>query len=87
MPTTGQGIAYAKRVPPRPKLKMGYGLKYVTNPYDLVKRMQIIVGEMTAGNDNKLLKNELSEVADLLLRMNLITKKEHLELFNNFILN
>ena len=48
--------------------------------------MNILVGEMTAGNNNPQLKNELSEIADLLLRMQLITKEEHSNLFHRFII-
>lgn len=59
------------------KAKKGAGVKIVTSTDDLIDRLAVLVGQRQAGNDSGDLKNEIGQIADLLLRKGMITKNEH----------
>jgi len=60
-------------------------VRMVSNPNDLIKRMNVLTGQILAGNSSLQVKNELSEVIDMLLKLDIITKEQHGILFNNFL--
>ena len=48
-----------------------------SNPNQLAKRLEIIVGSLTAGNNSRILKNDLTLINDELYRIGAITKEMH----------
>jgi len=61
-------------------------IKIISDPNELVNRLEILTGEISAGNDSNMVKNELSEVLDKLLEHKILTPLEHQMLFKKFIM-
>lgn len=72
---------------PTPQKKKGKGLKTLKNPEDEVKRLSILIASYNAGNkNNKLLKNEVSQIIDSLLKQKKITKLQHKKVFEKYVM-
>ena len=56
-----------------------------SNPNQLAKRLVIIVGLLTAGNNSRILKNDLTLINDELYRIGAITKEMHDALIKKFM--
>jgi hypothetical protein len=61
-------------------------LRIVSDPNELMTRLEIAVGQVHAGNDNKSIKNEISEIIDHLLKFGAINKKTHMTVYNKYCL-
>ena len=55
------------------------------NPNQLAKRLEIIVCSLNAGNNSRILKNDLTLINDELYRIGAITKEMHDALIKKFI--
>jgi hypothetical protein len=49
--------------------------------------LDILIGEIAAGNDSNIVKNELSEVLDKLKIAKILSPTEHRTLFHQYISN
>ena len=58
------------------KSKLG-GAIYFTNPEQMVKRLELLIGSLNAGNSSIQLKNELYDIIDHLLKLKILTKDKH----------
>ena len=56
-----------------------------TDPNKLAKRLEIIVGSIRAGNNSRILKNDLNLINNELFRIGAITKEMHDEMVKKFI--
>ena len=56
-----------------------------SDPNKLAKRLQIIVGSLNAGNNSRILKNDLNLINNKLFRIGAITKEMHDEMVKKFI--
>ena len=56
---------------------IGSGVVYYNNPNELAERMKILVGSIAAGNNSKVLKNDLSMINDEFLKIGAIDKTTH----------
>ena len=63
---------------------IGSGVVYYNNPNELAERMKILVGSIAAGNNSKVLKNDLSMINDEFLKIGAIDKKQ---LIKNFMIS
>jgi hypothetical protein len=64
----------------------GEGIHFLQNdPAKLVDRMQLLVGEIGAGNTSKEVKNEAMSIADILLRQRHLSKAEHKRIFDEIL--
>ena len=67
---------------------IGSSVKYYQDPKQLTARMKILIGSMAAGNSSPVLKNDLSEINDEILRIDAINKSMHEEMYiTNYISN
>jgi hypothetical protein len=85
---SGSGIKKMKKMCTKsypPKCYYGAGM-INASPQDITDRMTLIIGSMSAGNTSKILKNELSDLADYQLKAKKITKKVHKQIFSKYIL-
>ena len=58
----------------------GKGVKnriYYTNPKQLTQRLNVLIGEVQAGNNSKHIKNEIADIAHHLYKKKIIKKKEY----------
>ena len=58
----------------------GKGVKsriYYTNPKELVQRLEVLVGEVQAGNKSKRIKNEVADIAHHLYKKKIIKKAQY----------
>ena len=66
---------------------IGSSLVDGSDPNKLAKRLEIIVGSLNAGNNSRILKNDLTLINDELYRIGAITKEMHDAMVKKFINN
>ena len=64
---------------------IGSSLVDRSDPYKLAKRLEIIVGSLNAGNNSRILKNDLTLINNELYRIGAITKEMHDAMVKKFI--
>ena len=64
---------------------VGSSVTYYNNANELADRMKILVGSMAAGNNFPVLKNDLSQINDELLRINAIDQSMHETKFSKIL--
>ena len=64
---------------------IGSSLVDRSDPNKLAKRLEIIVGSLNAGNNSRILKNDLTLINNELYRIGAITKEMHDALVKKFI--
>ena len=57
-----------------------------SDPNKLAKRLEIIVGSLNAGNNSRILKNDLTLINNELYRIGAITKEMHDALIKKFLI-
>ena len=68
------------------KYKMvGSSVVFYQDPQQLTDRMKILIGSIAAGNNSPVLKNDLSQINDQLLKIGAIDKTMHEKLYNRYI--
>ena len=68
------------------KSKMiGSSVTYYNNANELADRMKILVGSMAAGNNSFVLRNDLSQINDELLRINAIDQGLHEKFYQKYL--
>ena len=65
---------------------VGSSLVDRSDPNKLAKRLEIIVGSLNAGNNSRILKNDLTLINNELYRIGAITKEMHDALFKKFLI-
>ena len=63
--------------------KMGQGMIYFNNPHQLLDRLELLGGSILAGNNGVI--PEFSQIAHLLNKMKVISKKQLNDLLKNYI--
>lgn len=64
---------------------VGSSIMYYQDPKQLADRMKILIGSMAAGNNSPVLKNDLSQINDELLKIEAIDKTMHEKLYKKYI--
>ena len=64
---------------------VGSSVTYYNNANELADRMKILVGSMAAGNNSPVLKNDLSQINDELLRINAIDQSMHEKFYQKYL--
>ena len=64
---------------------VGSSVTYYNNANDLVDRMKILIGSVAAGNNSPLIRNDLSQINDELLRINAIDKSLHEKFYQKYL--
>jgi|GEM_PF-6570056 len=91
---TGMGLKRrAKKSPvkkpakkPTKKAKSTASINHYKNPKELITRMKILVGEQRGGNNSPDVVNEIAEIADELLKGDVISKSEHRVIYSKYVL-
>ena len=64
---------------------VGSSVTYYNNANDLVDRMKILIGSVVAGNNSPVIRNDLSQINDELLRINTIDKSLHEKFYQKYL--
>ena len=64
---------------------VGSSVTYYNDPNELADRMKILVGSIAAGNNSPLIRNDLSQINDELLRINAIDSSLHEKFFKKIL--
>ena len=64
---------------------VGSSVTYYNNANELVDRMKILIGSIAAGNNSPVIKNDLSQINDELLRINAIDRSLHENFFQKYL--
>ena len=64
---------------------VGSSVTYYNDPNQLADRMKILVGSIAAGNNSPLIRNDLSQINDELLRINAIDSSLHEKFFKKYL--
>ena len=64
---------------------VGSSVTYYNNANELADRMKILVGSMAAGNNSPVLRNDLSQINDELLKIQAIDQSMHEKNFHKFL--
>jgi hypothetical protein len=60
---------------------------YYTNPKELAQRLNVLLGEVQAGNNSKRIKNEIADISHHLYKKKAIKKKEYKYIMDQIGLN
>jgi len=58
------------------------GMIYYNNFSELAQKLEILLGEVDAGNNSKELKNQIADIGDILYKNNKLSKSEYNELYS-----
>ena len=64
---------------------IGSSVSYYNNANELVDRMKILIGSIAAGNNSPVLKNDLSQIIDELLKINAIDRSLHKKFYQKYL--
>ena len=66
--------------------KLGSGVVYYNNPEDLLSRLELLGGSMSAGNNSNDVREEFVNVVHLLNKLNVINNKQVNDLIKNYLI-
>ena len=66
--------------------KLGSGVVYYNNPEDLLSRLELLGGSMSAGNNSNDVREEFVNVVHLLNKLNVINNKQMNDLMKNYLI-
>ena len=66
--------------------KLGSGVVYYNNPQDLLSRLELLGGSMSAGNDSSDVREEFTNKVHLLNKLNVINNKQMNDLLKEYLI-
>ena len=66
--------------------KLGSGVVYYHNPQDLLSRLELLGGSMSAGNDSNDVREEFVNIAHMLNKLKVINNKQMNDIIKNYLL-
>ena len=66
--------------------KLGSGVVYFNNPQDLLSRLELLGGSMSAGNDSSDVREEFTNIVHLLNKLNVINNKQMNDLLKEYLI-
>ena len=66
--------------------KLGSGVVYYNNPQDLLSRLELLGGSMSAGNDSSDVREEFTNIVHLLNKLNVIDNKQMNNLLKEYLI-
>ena len=64
---------------------VGSSVTYYNNANKLVDRMKVLIGSIAAGNNSPVIKNDLSQINDELLKINAIDQGLHEKFYQKYL--
>ena len=75
---------YNTKFPKQGSGMKGGSIRFFSNPKELLKKLEVIIGSILAGNTNREIRNTGVEILDLLLKEGVINRSHHEKLFKNY---
>ena len=66
--------------------KLGSGVVYYNNPQDLLTRLELLGGSMSAGNNSNAVREEFVKIAHKLNKLKIINNKQMSDLIKNYLI-
>ena len=66
------------------KIKRGGQVQFFNNPREMMKKLEIIIGSMVAGNNNIELRNTGVALLDILFRNSILNKSQYNKIYKNY---
>ena len=66
--------------------KLGSGVVYYNNPQDLLSRLELLGGSISAGNDSSDVRQEFANIVHLLNKLNVIDNKQVNDLMKEYLI-
>ena len=67
-------------------LKRGGQVHFFNNPIDMVKKLELIIGSMVAGNNSKELRNTGVALLDILFKNSILNKSQYTKIMKNYFI-
>ena len=67
-------------------LKRGKGVQFFNNPTEMIKKLELIIGSMAAGNKSIELRNSGVGLLDILLKNSILNKPQHNKIYKNYFM-
>ena len=65
--------------------KLGSGVVYYNNPQDLLSRLELLGGSMSAGNDSNDIREEFVNIAHMLNKLKVTNNKQMNDIMKNYL--
>ena len=70
----------------RNKRKRGGQIQFFNNPTDMIKKLELIIGSIVAGNNSKELRNNGVAILDILLKNSILNKPQYVKIMKNYFI-
>ena len=67
-------------------LKRGRGVQFFNNPTDMLKKLELIIGSMVAGNNSIELRNTGVALLDILFKNSILNKSQYTKIMKNYFI-
>ena len=66
------------------KTKRGGQIQFFNNPTEMMKKLELIIGSMAAGNNNIELRNTGVALLDILFRNSILNRSQYNKIYKNY---
>ena len=68
------------------KIKRGGQVQFFNNPVEMIKKLELIIGSMVAGNNSIELRNTGVALLDILLKNSILNRLQYNKIYKNYFM-